>query len=432
MPLRRIHRTNFAAFFVTLGCSITLTLACGGAGCSRAGSNSAPSEPVDASRTDTDGANGDAVLPTTNNGKPDGATTQPPDPGPPAVRFIGRFDTRNAAGPTCAWPGCRIIANFDGTEVKARLDETVEAWMQGGPSEWDVLIDGALKPKIVLDLGSHEYVLASGLPAGPHRVELYKRSESQNGYTRFLGYDFAGGKLLPPPLPATRRIEFVGDSGPAGFGIEGVGQGPDCPGPDWSAHWQNFHKSMGARLAEMFDADLHGTIYSGKGLVRNIYRPDPETMPLIYPRANPIDPTSVFDTSTFVPDVIVLMMGGNDFAIGQPADTGPTPLPEFTQATRELVATFRARAPQAHVFLALSPSVSDASPPGNQSRTNVKTAFDTVATERGAAGDNHVYSVAPPVAAESELIACNGHGTPEYHDRVAKQLAAMIKPKAGW
>jgi lysophospholipase L1-like esterase len=140
----------------------------------------------------------------------------------------------------------------------------------------------------------------------------------------------------------------------------------------------------------------------------------------------------VFDYSTFVPDVIIVMMGGNDFAIGQPTDNGPTPLPEFVQATRDLVATFRTRAPQAHVFLALSPSVSDDSPPGNQSRTNVKTAFDTVATERVGAGDTRVYSVAPPVAVPSELTACNGHGTPAYHDRVAQQLAAMIKPKTGW
>jgi hypothetical protein len=115
--------------------------------------------------------------------------------------------------------------------------------------------------------------------------------------------------------------EFVGDSQPAGFGIEGVG--PDCPGPDRAAQYQNFHGSLSARLGEVLDADLHGTIYSGKGFVRNISRPDTETMPLIYSRANPVDPTSVWDFSRFVPDVIVVMMGGNDFAIGQPVDDGP-------------------------------------------------------------------------------------------------------------
>src|SRR5205823_5008659 len=92
-----------------------------------------------------------------------GTSPRPRDPGAPAVRFVGRFDTRDPAGPTCGWPGCRIIATFSGTAVTARLVEHVDDWMEGGPSEWDVAIDGALLPKLVLQLGQHDYVLASGL-----------------------------------------------------------------------------------------------------------------------------------------------------------------------------------------------------------------------------------------------------------------------------
>lgn len=365
---------------------------------------------------------------------PDGGTvTAPQDPGLPAVRFVGRFDTTDAARPSCAWPGCRIIATFSGTtDLKVRLDEHVEPWMEGGPSEWDVSIDGMLQPKLVLQLGEHDYVLATALSTGVHRVELYKRTEAQNGYTRFLGYDFGAGALLPPPARAVRHIEFVGDSGPAGFGIEGVGLGPDCPGPDWGSQWQNFHKSMVSLLGDSLSAEMHGTVYSGKGLVRNIWRPDPDTMPVVYARANPLFSTSKFDFSTFVPDVFVMMMGGNDFAFGQPVDNGPTPLPEFTQATRDLVTVFRSRSAQAQIFLALSPSVSDDALEGRASRTNLQTAFDTVAAERQAAGDTRVFSVAPPVAVPSELTGCNGHGTPAYHARVAAQLNTMIKAKTGW
>lgn len=405
--------------------------------CSRTGSPASPDLPAtgegrdpDASRTDPAEANGTGPRPASSAADSGGAP--PRDPGPPAVRFVGRFDTRDPAGPTCGWPGCRIIASFSGTRVTARLDDRVEPWMEGGPSEWDVVLDGKLQPKLVLELGPHDYVLGSALAEGPHVVELYKRSETQNGYTKFLGYDFGEGKLLPPPLPPLRHIEMIGDSSVAGFGIEGVGLGPDCPGPDWAAQWQNFHRSVGARLGEIFDADLNGTVYSGKGLVRNINRPDPDTMPIIYPRANPVDRTSVFDFATFVPEVVVVMLGGNDFAIGQGYNNGPTPLAEFTQATHDLVATVRSHAPAAHLFLALSPSVSDDNPPGNQSRTSVKTAFDTVAMQSLAAGDLRVYSVAPPAAVPSELTACNGHGTPAFHDRVAQQLAVLIKAKTMW
>jgi lysophospholipase L1-like esterase len=406
--------------------------------CSETGGPASPQAPVigmdrdlDASRDDPAEANGNGPRPASSAAGNDGGSP-PRDPGPPAVRFVGRFDTRDPAGPTCGWPGCRIIARFSGTGVKARLDERVEPWMQGGPSEWDVVVDGVLSPKLVLELGPHDYELASGLTEGPHVVELYKRSETQNGYTQFLGYDYGDGTLLPPPLPPLRRIEMIGDSAVAGFGIEGVGLGADCPGPDWGATWQNFHKSVGARLGEIFDADLNGTVYSGKGLVRNIYRPDPDTMPVVYPRANPVDKTSVYDFTRFVPDVIVIMLGGNDFAIGQGYDDGPTPLPDFTRATHDFVGTLRSHAPVAHIFLALSPSVSDDNPPGHQSRTSVKAAFDAVAAQASAAGDRRVYSVAPPAADPSELTACNGHGTPAYHDRVAQQLAVMIRARTGW
>ncbi len=411
--------------------SCALVFACGaGENATFKGSGNDAGAAID-DASDEGGAIGDDGGVGSPNG--DGGAIPPQDAGPPAIRFIGRFDARDAAGPTCGWPGCRIIARFSGTRVSVKLNERVETWMLGGPSEWDVTIDGVLQPQqLVLELGAHDYVLAESLLAGPHRVELYKRSETQNGNTQFLGYDFAGGALLPPPLPASRRIELIGDSAAAGFGIEGVGYGPDCPGPNWAARWQNFHKSFGARLGEIFNADLNATVFSGKGLVRDIWRADVETMPVIYGRANPIDPASEFDLGTFVPDVYLMMLGGNDFALGQPVDNGPATLAEFTQATRNLVARFRATAPQAHVLLVLSPSTTDEQPAGRQSRTNVKTAFDTVASEHGAAGDTRVYSVSPPIADETELTGCNGHGSPAFHERLAQQLAAVVKQKTGW
>lgn len=355
--------------------------------------------------------------------------------GPPAVRFAGRFDTRSADGPTCAWPGCRIIARFEGTAISAKLEELVESWMDGAPSEWDVVVDGAVTKKLVMTAGTNDYVLATGLPAGKHVVELYKRSESQNGKTRFRGFDYQGGTLLAPPVAPARRIEIVGDSQPAAFGIEGVGQGPDCPDNDWAAKWQNFHRSFGARLGETFDADVQGTVYSGKGMVKNIWRPDVEPMPAIFDRADPLEPGSLWDFSKFVPHVVVVMLGGNDFAEGQPDESngrGPATPAEFQAATDAFAGTLRSKYPQAHIYLALSPSVTDADPVGRSSRTNVKNAFSAVAADRTAKGDTKIHFVEPPVAQASELTGCNGHGSPAYHDRLAGDLAAVIKNDLGW
>lgn len=354
---------------------------------------------------------------------------------PPGVQLVGRFDTRNAEGPICAWPGCQIIARFTGTRVSVRMNEIDEDWMaDAAPSEWDVTIDGAPRPKLVMKPGSNVYELASDLAAGAeHVVELYKRSEAQAGTTQYLGYDFGPeGKLLAPPPRKTRRLEIIGDSALAGFGIEGVAVGPDCPGEDYAAKWENFHRSAGALLGAQLGAETHGIVYSGKGIAKNIWHPDKETMPMIYTRATPIDPASTWDFAKFIPDVVVIMMGGNDFAIGQPVDEGPATLDEFKAAYKAFVASLRQHYPSAHIFLVTSPSVSDAEPAGRSSRTNVLAGIDAVVSASSAAGDAKVHSFVPVVATPSELTACDGHGNPAFHQRLANELEAIIRAKTGW
>lgn len=356
------------------------------------------------------------------------------DPGSPHVQLVGRFDVSSSAGATCAWPGCRIVARFDGTSVSATMNEIDDDWMEGAPSEWDVSIDGRIVKRLVTAPGVATYVLATGLPAGVHTVELYKRSEAQNGMTQFRGFDFGGGALLAPPARKTRRIEMIGDSAAAGFGIEGVGQADagDCPGADWGAHWQDFHRSFGALLAESVDAELYGTVYSGKGIAQNIWSNDPETLPILFDRTLPTRPTSSWDFGRWTPDVVVVMAGGNDFAIGQPFDRGPATLGDFIAAYRAFVADIRQRYPNAHVFLTVSPSTSDEEPAGRSTRSNVLAGVQAVTSARNAEGDAKVHWYAPAILPKSELIACNGHGTPEWHASVAADLAGFIRPKVGW
>jgi len=360
----------------------------------------------------------------------DGGSVEPS--GPPALRFVGRFDTRDPAGPKAGWPGCRIIARFEGTQISVKLEELLEDWMDGGPSDWDVIVDGAITKKISMQAGMNDFELASGLAPGTHVVELYKRTETQNGVTRLVGFDYHGGTLLAPPVAPSRKIEIIGDSAAAGFGVEGVGMGPDCPGPDYGSVWQNFHKSFGAVLGETFDADLEGTVYSGKGFVKNIWRPDTETMPKIFQRANSADPSSTYDITQFHPDAIVIMMGGNDFAIGQPTDDGPASLDDFTAAYDGVVGTLRDAHPLAHIYLVVSPSAIDEEPAGRNTRTNIIAATTQIANDRTAKGDMRVHQFEPPLATAAELTGCDGHGSPEFHQRVANDLAAVIKGHTGW
>ena len=351
------------------------------------------------------------------------------DPGPPAIRFVGRSDDRDPAGPIFGWPGSRILARFDGTQVGVRLAET--AYLDG-PSEWDVAIDGQWQPKIVLQIGLNQLSLAKNLPPGPHTVELYKRSEGQNGVTQFLGYDFHGGTLLAPPARAQRKLEIIGDSDVAGFGYEGAALNGVCPGAPWAAHYENFRMAWGARLADKLGAELHGTVYSGKGFYFNIWRPDDETIGVIFPRAEPTDPTSVYDLSRFIPDAVVVAIGGNDYNLGLPEDFGPPPLAGVTQKARELTATLRGAYPKAYLFLMAYAVLTDSDPPGRLRRTNIETALKTVLAEHLATGDTRIAFVAPPQYDPDELIGCDGHGGPSYHERISVFLRGELAKRLGW
>jgi lysophospholipase L1-like esterase len=354
------------------------------------------------------------------------------DPGAPAVQLVGRFDRSDPRGPVCGFPGCRVVARFRGTgDVTVALEGSYETWMEGAPSEWDVAVDGAVTQTYALTLGAHAIEIG-GLDPGTHVVELYKRSEAQTGLGRFLGLDLHGGELLPPPPRPTRRIEIIGDSQPAAFGVESFGLGPSCPGVNWSGHYENFRKSFGAVLGTMFGAEVFGTVYSGKGVAQNIWSTDDETMPLIYRRANPLDAKSTWDVTSWKPDAIVVMLGGNDFAIGQPFDRGPTTLGAFAAAYRAFAAELRRDYPAALLVLTVSPSVSDPEPAGRASRTNVTAGVHAVVTERVAAGDDRVLELAPTIATAAELVGCNGHGTPAFHTRVASEIAPVIAAKLGW
>ena len=349
--------------------------------------------------------------------------------GPPAIGYVGRFDTRDPAGPKASWPGSRVVIRFEGTALTVRLDDELAA-DKPGPSEWDVTIDGVLQPKFALVRGPQDYAVAKGLTPGVHVVDLYKRSESQVGVTQLLGVDYHGGRLLAPPPPSARRIEIIGDSAATAFGVDGVG--PSCEGADDAAKYESFRSSWGAVLGATFGADVHGTSYSGKGLLKDIWRPDTEVMPRLFARANPEDDASTFDLSSWQPHVVVVMIGGNDFDVGLPVDDGPATLAEFTSAYQSFVATIRGVYPGAQLYLTPSPTLSDEQPLDRASRTNVKAAIAAVVSTRSFAGDSRVHAAEPGVATTAEITGCDGHGGPSFHVRVARDLAASIGPELGW
>ncbi|MBX3228641.1 MAG: hypothetical protein KIT84_08315 [Labilithrix sp.] len=362
-------------------------------------------------------------------GEPPVAPTPEPAPNVPVGEvtplFVGRFDTRDPAGPIASWPGSRILVRFEGTDASVRFREIVETWMEGAPSYWEVRVDGGewTPFAMVPDGQAHDFAIAKGLPPGAHTIELYKRSEMQTGMTQLLGFDLHGGTPLAPPPRQTRKIEVMGDSQTTGFGIEMLNApNHDCPGADHGGRWQNFRKAWGARLGERFDAEVHGIAYSGKGLVQNVWPTDFDTLSDYYPRANPNPAIAnsnppLFDLQSWVPDVVVLAQGAMDFNSGVDYDVFRTGYRKF------VMDTLRGRGPNTHIYMSVV---------GRGGRGSIDKIAREIIDERAAAGDHKMHVFVAKDYVWTEMVACNGHGTPEWHQRIADEVGALIAKDLGW
>jgi hypothetical protein len=401
---------------VTSCCAFAYAIACGSSTSedttvAPVGGGAAPASPTDPSST----------APSTGQPAPPAPAEEEGVDGPPQVQLIGRFETTDPAGPKASWPGSRIITRFVGTAISVTMSEFAEDFMAGAPCYWEVSIDDGPPTALpmIADNQPHVFDLAANLPRGPHKIELYKRGEMQTGIDQFLGFDLHGGRALPPPPRLPRHIEAMADSYGAGYGIMQL-NAPDlhCLPVDHAGKWQNFHLAYPALLGARFGAEVEGTVYSGKGLTRGIWPTDDDGLIDYYPRANPNPAMAhsnpqLFDLKSWPPDAIVLVQGT--------VDNG---LSDFRDVYRDFVVNqLRARAPKAHIFLVV---------PGRVAREKWIDTVTSVERERHDAGDLAVTAVIPGEEQDEEMTACGFHGSPAYHQRIAKEIGDVMAQKLGW
>lgn len=369
--------------------------------------------------------------PTTTDAQADAAIDgdAPVDAGPPVVRFIGRFDTAPAAGPKVAWPGAQIIARFAGTEVKATFSDEM-LYSDYGADRWQAVIDGVDMPAIQLDRTQPTtYTLATGLPLGPHSVELHKLTEGNVGTTQFRGFDFSGGVLLPPPLPKNRHLQFLGDSASNGYGVDGANAA--C---SFSAATENERKSYPSLIAHDLLAESHNLSAGGKGIFQNNYRPgDDEVFPILYQHVGIYADSPLWDFTKFVPDVVWVTLGGNDYGKSSDpagASIGAPPAGQFQVKYDAFVGTIRTQYPNAHIFCTVAPSLSDV-PADYSAYSNVKGALQNVVNARAAA-DAKIHYFEFTRSLDSDLTGCEGHPNVAKHRKMADEAIVVIKQKTGW
>ncbi len=332
-----------------------------------------------------------------------------PNPVNPGVLLIGRFDTGDPAGPKSAWSSSAIKANFRGTGIGVTLKSTGDNW-------FNVIIDGSVLAPVNVPAGSASpIILASGLAAGDHTIELVRRTEAWVGEVQFLDFNVTGGSLLEPPAPSSRRIEFIGDSITCGYGNEGTSQYQS-----FTTKNENAYLAYGAVTARLLNADPVTVCWSGKGVIRNYNGDTTDLIPSIYSRILPYSATPVWDSSKWIPQAVVINLGTNDFSAGTPDKTA------FTTAYSGFVAKIRSQYPDAHIYCVLGPMLY------GDGLTNARDFINTVVAQKNSSGDVKVHFIEFPVQDGTNGYGEDWHPSVKTHELMANQLAAEIRNDLGW
>jgi len=413
---------SLAALF-TLGCSSSesgpaltassgasgATTSMGGAGVggAAAGSGSAGAAVSVGGAGDTGGTGG-ANMTAGAGGNPgssgNGGTAGSGPAALPALRWIGRVEP-TANGARLSWPGTGLSARFNGTAAHVSLKTD-------GVDYFEVELDGQAS-MLTTQAGSHVYDVAKNLSAGEHQLTLWRRTEPNHGVVEAGPVTF-DGTLLAPPAASSKRLEIVGDSISVGFGIE-----CKTAGEAFSYATENNYLSYQALTARKLGAELSSEAWSGIGMWRDVGGgSDPKSqMPDRFLYTIPGDASSVWDFSRYTPDAVLVLLGTNDFAKGDPGQP-------FLDTYKTFVASLRTHYPKARQYYAVSPML------GGASRTAHKAYLDKVVLARNAAGDLNVnvLEFAPPA---SDAWGC-GHPNAASHAIMAGVLEQALSKDLGW
>lgn len=321
-------------------------------------------------------------------------------------RLIGRFDLSAPSAPVFAWSGSAIALRFTGAEISVTLGDA-------GDNVFQVVIDGQLTT-IATSAGTNQYALASALSGGAHSLLLYRRTEATQGETTFYGFDVATSSYLANDPAPKRRLEVIGDSISAGYGDEGTFP---CA---FSAATENHYLTYEALAARALQAELHTEAWSGIGMLRNYDGSMTNTMPERFPRTLPQRATSTWDFSAYVPDAVVINLGTNDFAAGDPGMAFETTYLQF-------VTDLRAHYPAARFFLAVGPMLS------GDGYTQAVAYLNAVIAARAALGDKNLALLELGTQdASLDGLGCDYHPSLKTHQKMADKMVAALQADLGW
>jgi lysophospholipase L1-like esterase len=323
------------------------------------------------------------------------------------INYYGRIDLSNPSAAQYGWSGVIIEARFTGPLIGMKIDHSGAYYLVQIDENVDTLINVK---------SSGEYIFSKKLSDGVHTVRIKLRSEDHYSIGSFQGLVLADGKQLndPPPKPL-RKIEFIGDSYTAGYGIESPGR--ECT-PDEVKMYTNVFKTFTIKVTEAFHAQNIILGWSGAGMVRNYNyakKRSDDPFPFYYDRSfGNANDQKKWNFSQWKPDLVVICLGTNDYS------TTPTPddsmyVGDYHKFINRILTNYTD-------IPILCVSTGDA--------TMEKNVKKVVSEQKTTYSHSKVYFAAYPTGLKNEV--CHWHPTFEDNKNVTKILVDTIMKRVGW
>lgn len=372
--------------------------------------------------------------------EPAGQTIVPVS-GPDRYTWVGRFDLSNPNAIPFTFLASKVGVRFTGTSIAMDI-------ISANNDGFNIVLDGAALPPLMFTAKSNQrYTIAQNLPAGTHVLWLTKRTEfNQSGANTITLTNMvldSGATFLTPPAPKNRRIEVVGDSGMAGYGVDGcyVPGDPNHPQCPYKTTTQNADYSIPSKVARALDAEVYNISWSGKGVVTSQYDSNAARMlPATYEQRYGNDPSKLWDFSVPM-DVVVFAGGANDF-IGQAGSGAMADPDKFVQVYADWMVKTRSRYPKALLIAAMGAS-------SQKSDRTLMAQYLTAAVAKAKAAspggdpnmiffdyfanDPNGWTTYGDVASKGGANwACNYHPSRSGSQWLADRLAPVIRNHMGW
>ncbi len=237
----------------------------------------------------------------------------------PLIQYYGRM----TADYEYDWPGFIIKASFTGTSISARFK---------GNCRYNVFIDGIAQNELVVTT-ENLYPLSSSLEDKTHEIIITKRSETNWSSAQFLGFEIdETAELVDAGNRPNHRIEYIGDSFMVGYGNEHPSN--SSGGETEYIEKTNTYLAFPAVSARALGVEYQVNAYSGLGVVNDCNGVTTNTLPAFYDYTLQSKKSGSWDFKSWIPDIVVIGLGINDFNGGASKEDYKTAYHSFIERIR--------------------------------------------------------------------------------------------------